>query len=95
VVRATEKFIAKIAEKSPQHLLGAAYVVDAICRRSQAKFGEKDRFGSRFAANLAETVANLQKCPEADKSALERMLKVGVLVSGLSRRLITRQALEG
>ena len=30
VVRALEKFIAKMAAKSPQHLLGAAYVVDAL-----------------------------------------------------------------
>lgn len=76
VVRALEKFIAKMAAKSPQHLLGAAYVVDALCRRSQAKQGDKDKFGPRFAINLAETVANLQRCPESDRAALERVLKL-------------------
>ncbi len=51
IVHLTEKYVAKCAEKSPAHLLGAAYVIDAICRRSQAKFADKDKFGPRFAVS--------------------------------------------
>jgi hypothetical protein len=73
-----------MAAKSPQHLLGCAFVVDAICRRSMTKFADKDRFSSRFAVNLRETVAQLQRCPESDRPALDRVLKLwkenGVIV---------------
>ena len=63
--------------QSPAHLLGAAYVIDAICRRSQAKQGiSKDKYGPRFAVKIKETIQNLNKCIEPDKPAMERLLRL-------------------
>jgi hypothetical protein len=74
IVHTVEKYVHKMASSSPQHLLGFAYVMDAICRRSQAKYADKDTFGARFALKLPETVALLRQCPAADRPQLDRVL---------------------
>ena len=71
IVHTVEKYLVK---SGPEHLLGLAYVMDAICRRSQAKNGDKDKFGLRFAQKLPDTLARLRQCVPNDKPQLDRVL---------------------
>src|SRR5207249_2216786 len=56
-----ERFITKYAGQTEDCNLSCLYVIDAICRYSKGKFGDKDKYCSRFETNLEITFSNLCK----------------------------------
>ncbi|KAF0728361.1 hypothetical protein Ae201684P_007919 [Aphanomyces euteiches] len=87
VVHAVEHVLWKA---DAEHRLAYLYLIDALIRASQAKYGEdKDTFGKRFGIHLNHTLAACRKVPDDAKGNVKR-----VVAEWIKRNVYTTQDIE-
>ncbi|OQR97298.1 hypothetical protein ACHHYP_12217 [Achlya hypogyna] len=70
-----------------EHRLGFLYLIDAIIRQSQAKFGsEKDLFAPRFSQHLSHTISSLKQLPDDGQEHAHR-----IVYDWVTRRVFTKE----
>ncbi|KAL6066493.1 nucleic acid binding [Balamuthia mandrillaris] len=73
VVSAVEKFVLQCR---PEYRLSSLYIVDAICRYSRSKLGDKDVYIPRFARHFPRSFAPFFQCVEEDKPKVVRVISL-------------------